>query len=117
MKFGYLIRVKMMKLNVGATCVCHHGADVSSRKNSYGQGLNSDFDRVGDDFADLSSLYNDYCPGSNDDADHVDESVSALLVGLHDCSFPDQKKTQKTSKADLDLAAKRYRDLLKELSQ
>jgi len=26
-----------------------------------------------------------------------------------------QKKTQKTSKADLDLAAKRYRDLLKEL--
>lgn len=28
-----------------------------------------------------------------------------------------QKKTQKTSKADLDLAAKRYRDLLKELSQ
>jgi phage-related protein len=28
-----------------------------------------------------------------------------------------QKKTQKTSKADLDLAAQRYRDLLKELSQ
>ena len=28
-----------------------------------------------------------------------------------------QKKTEKTSKADLDLAAKRYRDLLKELSQ
>jgi phage-related protein len=28
--------------------------------------------------------------------------------------FP-QKKTQKTSKADLDLAAKRYRDLVKEL--
>jgi len=27
-----------------------------------------------------------------------------------------QKKTEKTSKADLDLAAKRYRDLLKELS-
>ena len=26
-----------------------------------------------------------------------------------------QKKTEKTSKADLDLAAKRYRDLLKEL--
>lgn len=26
-----------------------------------------------------------------------------------------QKKTQKTSKADLDLAAKRYRDVLKEL--
>lgn len=26
-----------------------------------------------------------------------------------------QKKTDKTSKADLDLAAKRYRDLLKEL--
>ena len=26
-----------------------------------------------------------------------------------------QKKTKKTSKADLDLAAKRYRDLLKEL--
>ena len=26
-----------------------------------------------------------------------------------------QKKTQKTSKADLDLAAKRYRDLVKEL--
>ncbi len=28
-----------------------------------------------------------------------------------------QKKTEKTSKADLDLAAKRYRDLLKELVQ
>jgi phage-related protein len=26
-----------------------------------------------------------------------------------------QKKTQKTSKADMDLAAKRYRDLVKEL--
>ena len=26
-----------------------------------------------------------------------------------------QKKTEKTSKADLDVAAKRYRDLLKEL--
>lgn len=28
-----------------------------------------------------------------------------------------QKKTEKTGKADLDLAAKRYRDLLKELGQ
>jgi len=28
-----------------------------------------------------------------------------------------QKKTEKTSKADLDLATKRYRDLLKELCQ
>jgi phage-related protein len=28
-----------------------------------------------------------------------------------------QKKTQKTGKGDLDLAAKRYRDLLKELGQ
>lgn len=28
-----------------------------------------------------------------------------------------QKKTQKTSKTDLDLAAKRYRDLLQELSR
>jgi phage-related protein len=28
-----------------------------------------------------------------------------------------QKKTEKTSKADLDLAAQRYRDLLKELGQ
>jgi phage-related protein len=28
-----------------------------------------------------------------------------------------QKKTEKTSKADLDLASKRYRDLLKELGQ
>ncbi|AVA38000.1 MULTISPECIES: type II toxin-antitoxin system RelE/ParE family toxin [Cupriavidus] len=28
-----------------------------------------------------------------------------------------QKKTEKTSKADLDLAGKRYRDLLKELGQ
>ena len=28
-----------------------------------------------------------------------------------------QKKTPKTSKADLNLAAQRYRDLLKELSQ
>lgn len=28
-----------------------------------------------------------------------------------------QKKTQKTSKADIDLAAKRYRDLLKEIEQ
>ena len=28
-----------------------------------------------------------------------------------------QKKTEKTSKADVDLAAKRYRDLLKELEQ
>jgi phage-related protein len=28
-----------------------------------------------------------------------------------------QKKTQKTSKADVGLAAKRYRDLLKELGQ
>ncbi|CAM3973305.1 DUF891 domain-containing protein [Roseateles saccharophilus] len=28
-----------------------------------------------------------------------------------------QKKTQKTTKTDLDLAVKRYRDLLKELGQ
>ena len=28
-----------------------------------------------------------------------------------------QKKTEKTNKADLDLATKRYRDLLKELGQ
>jgi len=28
-----------------------------------------------------------------------------------------QKKTQKTSKADIDMAAKRYRDLLKEIEQ
>jgi phage-related protein len=28
-----------------------------------------------------------------------------------------QKKTQKTAKGDLDLAAKRYRDLLKEVGQ
>ena len=28
-----------------------------------------------------------------------------------------QKKTRKTSKADLDLAAKRYRDLVRELGQ
>ena len=28
-----------------------------------------------------------------------------------------QKRTEKTSKIDLDLAAKRYRDLLQELSQ
>ena len=28
-----------------------------------------------------------------------------------------QKKTEKTSKTDLDLAAKRYRDLLKKLGQ
>ncbi|CAD6880298.1 Phage protein [Methylomonas albis] len=28
-----------------------------------------------------------------------------------------QKKTQKTSQSDIDLAAKRYRDLLKELTQ
>lgn len=28
-----------------------------------------------------------------------------------------QKKTQKTSKADVDLAAKRYREVLKELGQ
>jgi phage-related protein len=28
-----------------------------------------------------------------------------------------QKKTQKTSKADLDLAEKRYRDLVKEIGQ
>ena len=28
-----------------------------------------------------------------------------------------QKKTEKTSKADVDLAAKRYRDLVKELGQ
>ena len=28
-----------------------------------------------------------------------------------------RKKTQKTGKADLDLAAKRYRDLVKELGQ
>ena len=28
-----------------------------------------------------------------------------------------QKKTQKTSKADLDLAARRYRDLLQELGR
>jgi phage-related protein len=28
-----------------------------------------------------------------------------------------QKKTEKTSKADIDLAAKRYRELLKELGQ
>ena len=28
-----------------------------------------------------------------------------------------KKKTQKTSRTDLDLAAKRYRDLLKELGQ
>lgn len=28
-----------------------------------------------------------------------------------------QKKTEKTSKADVDIAAKRYRDLVKELGQ
>jgi len=37
----------------------------------------------------------------------------ASAVYVLDCF---QKKTEKASKADLDLAAKRYRDLLKELS-
>jgi phage-related protein len=35
------------------------------------------------------------------------------VYGLH-CS---QKKSEKTSKADIDLAAQRYRELLKELGQ
>ena len=42
---------------------------------------------------------------------YISKFASAVYV-LH-CF---QKKTEKTSKADLDLAAKRYRDLLKELS-
>ena len=33
------------------------------------------------------------------------------------CGSRAMKKTEKTSKADLDLSAKRYRDLLKELNQ
>ena len=44
------------------------------------------------------------------------ESVSSLR-GIHNVLHCFQKKTAKTSKADLDLAAKRYRDLLKELNQ
>jgi phage-related protein len=36
----------------------------------------------------------------------------AVVVYVMHCF---QKKTQKTSRADLDLAAKRYRDLVKEL--
>ena len=43
---------------------------------------------------------------------HVAKFEDAIYV-LH-CF---QKKTQKTSKADLKLAAQRYRDLLKELDQ
>ena len=43
---------------------------------------------------------------------YVDKFADAVYV-LH-CL---QKKTEKTSKADLDLVAKRYRDLLKELGQ
>jgi phage-related protein len=43
---------------------------------------------------------------------YVAKFVEAVFV-LH-CF---QKRSQKTSKADLDLAAKRYRDLLKELGQ
>ena len=43
---------------------------------------------------------------------YVAKLVDAVYV-LH-CF---QKKTEKTSKADIDLAAKRYRDLLKELSK
>ncbi|HET7837738.1 MAG TPA: type II toxin-antitoxin system RelE/ParE family toxin, partial [Variovorax sp.] len=43
---------------------------------------------------------------------YVAKFADAVYV-LH--CFP--KKTAKTSKADLHLAAKRYRDLLKELSQ
>ena len=37
-------------------------------------------------------------------------SVRFRSIGLHT-----PKKTEKTNKADLDLAAKRYRDLLQEL--
>lgn len=43
---------------------------------------------------------------------HVAKFADAVYV-LH-CF---QKKTEKTNKADLELAAKRYRDVLKELSQ
>lgn len=43
---------------------------------------------------------------------YVAKFVDAIYV-LH-CF---QKKTEKTAKTDLDLAAKRYRDLLKELGQ
>lgn len=43
---------------------------------------------------------------------HVAKFADAVYV-LH-CF---QKKTEKTSKADLDLAAKRYRDLMQELGQ
>lgn len=43
---------------------------------------------------------------------YVAKFVDAVYV-LH-CF---QKKTEKTSKPDLDLAAKRYRELLKELEQ
>jgi phage-related protein len=43
---------------------------------------------------------------------YVAKFTSAIYV-LH-CF---QKKTQRTSKADLDLASKRYRDLVKELAQ
>jgi len=54
----------------------------------------------------------------------VRDAVGAFRV-LYVAKFADavyvlhcfQKKTEKTSKADIDLAAKRYRDLLKELDQ
>jgi phage-related protein len=54
----------------------------------------------------------------------IRDAVGAFRV-LYVAKFDDavyvlhcfQKKTQKTSKADLNLAAQRYRDLLKELGQ
>jgi phage-related protein len=54
----------------------------------------------------------------------IRDAAGAFRV-LHVAKFDDavyvlhcfQKKTQKTSKADLNLAAQRYRDLLKELDQ
>jgi phage-related protein len=54
----------------------------------------------------------------------IRDAVGAFRV-LYVAKFDDavyvlhcfQKKTQKTSKADLNLAARRYRDLLKELGQ
>ena len=45
----------------------------------------------------------------------LDDLRAFPLAAKREAGF--QKKSEKTSKADLDLASKRYRDLLKELDQ
>ncbi|MDE2048288.1 MAG: type II toxin-antitoxin system RelE/ParE family toxin [Betaproteobacteria bacterium] len=76
---------------------CGHEPDDCKPMNTVGQGVKEI--RIRDEAGAFRVLY-------------VAKFADAVYV-LH-CF---QKKTEKTSKADVDLASKRYRDLLKELGQ